>query len=218
MFVQAVGGALLLLVLLWLATKMLSRKTSEDSERPRVRARVETKDEVQGEGTAMAKSNGVVSVVWVCAGCDNEYETEDEANDCCEDCDDAPTQKFKCPECEEVYDTVNEAKNCCGAKADERIQKEEVVEIDGQLKYGHFKCKDKDCSWFGGADDLEEQKTFSIKTEKIGEQITLTGESITGYEGRLKSKKKIRFICPDCQGEVEFVEDSKEEKKTEANP
>jgi len=48
-----------------------------------------------------------------CSSCDNLYESEDEAIDCCMEEKREETEAWKCSECEEIYEDKESAKECC---------------------------------------------------------------------------------------------------------
>ena len=45
---------------------------------------------------------------YVCGGCDDEYETKKEADECC-----GGYEIYVCDECDERYDDQKEAEVCC---------------------------------------------------------------------------------------------------------
>jgi uncharacterized C2H2 Zn-finger protein len=55
---------------------------------------------------------------WTCPRCDQWYENEDDARDCCPN-EAEEAEGWKCPECDEVYEEKQGAEDCCLKVSDE---------------------------------------------------------------------------------------------------
>lgn len=54
---------------------------------------------------ARQEDRKITILVWICGNCEEEHETQTDAEDCCAD--------LICMECDKVHDTQEKAEVCC---------------------------------------------------------------------------------------------------------